>query len=353
MINIKVPNGYDGMNPPPVDLIGNAVQNDAYFDVNTTIGMMTAASMKTLRTSIRSSNGVIVEAIVTAGISNARTAGADADCFFLQRDPMKGDNPEPGTINTVVMIHGPLSKTALAEAYAIAVEAKCGACADLSVICAKSGKIAQGTGTDCMVVMCPSTTETSEGSMNSRNNNSKEANVDSNLIEYTGKHMLLGEFIGQTVREATSEAIRCNIHELHGSMWRYHCHRYMKWLENLILTRARPCVPPYPMMPVPSAPIEVLVLGVALIMFSYLSGSILPRRATILLAAASWDRYVIYFKCFLILHSSYDCNNSLSPTSITAHKISTVGSFVNSPCSPRGQGHKFCHKGVHSKSSVQ
>ena len=302
VINIQVPASYDGMNPLPIDLICNAIKNDniAQFNVDTTIGMMTAAHMKTLRTSTRSSTqGVVVETIVTAGISNARSAGADADCFFLQSDSRNDEKLEPGTINTVVIIHAPLSEPALIEAYAIAVEAKCAACADWSVTCAKSGRIAQGTGTDCMVMMCPSTPTTCQFA--SSHNCSDEANINSNLIEYAGKHMVLGEFIGQTVREATREAIRCNINQIYGSIWRYHCRRYMKWMTNLILTGAQPCVPPYPMMSVPPAPVEVLVLGIALIGLSYLSGCFLPRRATILLAAASWDRYVISLQRFMFL----------------------------------------------------
>jgi adenosylcobinamide hydrolase len=281
VINTKVPATYDGINPNPSELIDTAIRvdKDIDLDVNATIGMMTAANLNTVRTSSRSSRGVAVDAIVTAGISNARAAGADADCFFLQTSGTNEHHPEPGTINTVVVINSPLSESALIEAYAIAVEAKCAACVEISVQCSKSGMIAQGTGTDCLVLTCPS------------------FEAGCNPIEYAGKHMLLGEFIGQAVKEATREAVLCNIRQLHGSIYKYHLHRSMKWITNLILCGARPCVPPYPMMPVPSAPIEVLVLGAILIVLSYLSGFVLlPRKATVLLGAAAWDRYVCCVK---------------------------------------------------------
>jgi adenosylcobinamide amidohydrolase len=307
VINIKVPPTYDGINPNPAELIDTAIKadTDVELDANATVGMMTAANLNTVRTSSRSSKGVVVDAIVTAGISNARAVGADADCFFLKRSDDTNEHcPEPGTINTVVIINTPLTESAMIEAYAIAIEAKCAACAELSVLCSKSGMIAQGTGTDCLVLACPSFKASHYD-----NPSSDKPLPKCNSIEYAGKHMLLGEFIGQAVKEATCEAILCNIRELHGSIYRYHLHRYLRWITNLILCGARPCVPPYPMMPVPSAPMEVLALGVILIITSYLSGLILlPRKATVLLGAAAWDRYVVYLLfCLLsIVISSND-----------------------------------------------
>eukprot|EP00804_Cyclotella_cryptica_P018102 CCRYP_005893-RB/>CCRYP_005893-RB protein AED:0.02 eAED:0.02 QI:115/1/1/1/1/1/2/1139/374 len=298
VINCKVPASYDGIHPDPAILIQNAIDNDGDVQLNadSTVGLMTAAYMKTLRTATRSSSNVVVDAIVTAGVSNARAVGADADCFDLpvkskSQDKGKKTPPPPGTINTVVVINAPLSQSAMVEAYAIAIEAKCAACFDLSLTCAKSGKSAQGTGTDCVVLVCPTTSITYKQADNIHIDENGTKNCRCDLISYAGKHTLLGEFVGQAVREATREAIRANIRELYGSIWRYHCARYLKWIRNLILRGAQPCVPPFPMMPVPSAPSEVLVLGVTLILFSFFVGSLfLPRAATVLMAAASWDR---------------------------------------------------------------
>lgn len=312
VMNYKVPCTYDGLNPEPKALLRNAIQDEFASSTaeNTTIGIMTAASMKSLRTATRSAGGIVIDVIVTAGISNARAAGASADFFGILPDIKNSDSdteeksnnsksepspqpipppsespndglrqrqePPPGTINTVVVINGAaLTQAAMIEAYAIAVEAKCGACSDHSVMCANDAqRIAQGTGTDCCVLLCPS----------------EESPL---CVSYAGKHCLLAELIGQAVWEATSEAILSNLHHFYGeSIWKHYAYRYLASVRG-ILEGARPCVPPKPMDPVPRAPISVLVLGWAMVGISYLlyhNVGILPRSAAILLAAAAWDR---------------------------------------------------------------
>jgi len=53
---------------------------------------------------------------------------------------------------------------------------------------------------------------------------------------------------------------------------------------------ARPCIPPKPMMPIPSASFSVLLMGISSVSLVYLSP--LPDRAKLLLAAVAWDRYL-------------------------------------------------------------
>jgi adenosylcobinamide amidohydrolase len=293
VFNYKVPSTYDGLNPEPKAMLRTAISNEFSaasepsnsFDEgredkdSTTIGIMTAASMRSLRTATRSAGGVVVDAIVTAGISNARAAGASADFFGIlppeaTQQPEKEERPPPGTINTVVVINGAsLTEEAMIEAYAITIEAKCGACADYSIACAKNTqKLAQGTGTDCAVLLCPSN--------------------DAAPVSYSGKHCLLAELIGQAVREATAEAIRSNLDYFHGgSLSKYHASRCLRFARG-ILKGARPCVPAKPMDPVPGAPPAVLGLGTFLVLFCYglCVREFLPRPATILLAAFAWDR---------------------------------------------------------------
>lgn len=312
---------------------GSSSSSSLYCDEEKTIGLMTAASMQSLRTASRSAGGVIVDAIVTAGISNARSAGVDADCFYMfspsisqkscddndsdndndndnnrddegkfkdgnlsrdstnkisasknnlrrrqqQLQQKQRDVPPPGTINTVVVINAPLSTGAIVEAYAIVIEAKCAACADLRVKCAKSmyGDLAQGTGTDCAVLLTPRMSSTAN---------------DDVIIEYAGKHILLAEMIGQAVREATREAILSNIYHIHGgSMIRYNIYQWYRSFIG-ILQGARPCVPPFPMMPVPRAPISVIFFGWFMVIASYFATSFIGHSATVLIAATFWDR---------------------------------------------------------------
>jgi len=297
VFNYKVPCTYDGLNPEPKALIQNAIRKDFATTLSatnksessiqshetTTVGLMTAASMLSLRTATRSAGGIVVDAIVTAGLSNSRAAGAPADFFGIlppgvakQQDEKR---PPPGTINTVVVINGcSLTQSAMIEAYAIAVEAKCGACSDYSVACAKNAqKLAQGTGTDCAVLLCPSLPPNEPETIQ---------------VEYVGKHCLLAELIGQAVREATGQAILSNIDHAHNnSMLRYYFWRLYK-TSQAIFVGARPCVPPRPMDPVPRAPLSVVALGWTLVFACYCLSAfeILSRSATVLLAAAAWDR---------------------------------------------------------------
>uniref|UniRef100_A0A7S4EIN2 Uncharacterized protein n=1 Tax=Pseudo-nitzschia australis TaxID=44445 RepID=A0A7S4EIN2_9STRA len=348
VFNYKVPCTYDGLSPEPRALLRTAIGKERYssnsycdekkgnsdnnsnndndngngnnnnnnnsLDDKSTVGIMTAASMKSLRTASRSAGGIFVDVVVTAGISNSRTAGADADVFSMlpqQQDERNTGNdskssnnkttatapqehqpraPPPGTINTVVVINGaPLSEGAVVEAYAIAIEAKCAACADFRLPCAKSlygNDLAQGTGTDCAVLLTPL------ASPHSTSASTNSTNVP--LLEYAGKHCLLAELIGQAVREATREAILSNLIHLHGSLWRYHGHRWKTYFIGLLLRGARPCVPPKPMDSIPPAPLAVLLLGWGMVLVAYgihvLSPFLLPRSATVLIAATFWDR---------------------------------------------------------------
>jgi adenosylcobinamide amidohydrolase len=182
VINCLVPPTYDGLPPPPLDLLarfareeGDDPENPA-VDPRDTIGLLTAESMKTCATSSRRAGGMCVDIVVTAGLSNSRCAGADADYFaFASRNNDIDDDdadggtttttpapPDAGTINAIVIIDGmPLNPAARVEAYAIAIKAKCLAFSDHGVMCKKDPtRTASGTGTDCCVLISPTLTTT-------------------------------------------------------------------------------------------------------------------------------------------------------------------------------------------------
>jgi adenosylcobinamide-phosphate synthase len=266
-MNAKVPADYDGVTPNPVMLLQQFAAEEG-FDSNKTVGLLTAASMETLRVASRSADGVVIDAVVTAGISNARRAGVDADYFMMfgdEDDKSTGTTP-PGTINTVVITNAALTQGALVEAYAITVEAKCAACADLRVACQKSGQLAQGTGTDCTVLV---------------------SNNSGRKVQHAGKHTLFAEMVGQAVYEATREALLTNIYYMHGSLTLYTIRRWRQQVATVLLG-ARPCVPPRPMMPVPWAPASVVAVGFVFVVLAYISP--LPHSARIVLAVVAWDR---------------------------------------------------------------
>ena len=87
----------------------------------------------------------------------------------------------PGTINTIIIVNAPLTEGAMVEAYAIAIEAKCSACIDHGIVCAKDAtKLGMGTGTDCCVLISPCI----------QTNASKKSGGPKGVIKHAGKYTL-------------------------------------------------------------------------------------------------------------------------------------------------------------------
>jgi len=271
ILNVRVAADYDGKSPNPQELL-RQLANEEVPSVATenattieTIGLLTAASMKSLRISSQQATDracnqtIIVDAIVTAGISNSRAAGAKADVFsFLMpsehetngtSDADKEPNKKFGTINTIIITNAVLddSSIAMVEAYAVAIEAKCKAVADLGILCCKDpSERATGTGTDSTVLVC------------------KQATND--CILYAGKHTLFGELIGQAVYQATKEAIESNLHKLYKDYPVSPALCYQLRCCKLQILQAfqeghRPLVPARPMKPIPTPRPWVLMVG--------------------------------------------------------------------------------------------
>ena len=147
----------------------------------TTVGMMTSASMDSFRLASRSSQGVEISALVTAGISNARCAGDRAD-----RRTFQTDTDPTGTINIIILTNAMMSYAAMVESVMLATEAKTVAMRKLGVKSPVSGAIATGTGTDAIAVANGFGSET---------------------IRYCGKHVLFGEMLASVVIEAITESL--------------------------------------------------------------------------------------------------------------------------------------------------
>jgi len=285
-----------------------------------TIGLLTAASMQSVSVASRSASDsskeesstvvggektreeskevVNIDVIVTAGLSNSRSSGADADYFILldtnNDNPTAIDDdtntppPPPGTINTIIIIDKPLTSSALIEAYAIAIEAKCLACIEHTVLCSKdNSKYGMGTGTDCCVLVCPTPITSSSSSVD---NKASKKEGSSKIIKHAGKHTLFAELLGQAVHEATSKSIMINIHHLH---YNYFTYIIQQWLKSLmaLLKGARPCIPSQPMMPIPNASVSIIMMGLLLVLLIYIVPK-LNDKTKLLLGAVIWDRYL-------------------------------------------------------------
>jgi len=151
----------------------------------TTVGMMTSASMDSFRLASRSSQGVAISVLVTAGISNARCAGDRADWRTFQTDA-----DPTGTINIIILTNAMMSHAAMVESVMLATEAKTVAMRRLGVKSPVSGAIATGTGTDAIAVANGFGSET---------------------IRFCGKHVLFGEMLASIVIEAITESLRDRI----------------------------------------------------------------------------------------------------------------------------------------------
>ncbi len=169
-----------------------AVVRNLCRDPRHAVAMMTGAQIARVGFSSRARDGLMVGAWCTAGCANALRVGdrategvprakATANC--------KSSTVTPGTINIIVAINQSLTRAALAEALQIAVEARVAAVHDAQVASVRSGKIATGTGTDCIVVAAPA------------------SGPRANSIVYCGKHTLPGELIGRAVMRSCAVAI--------------------------------------------------------------------------------------------------------------------------------------------------
>lgn len=149
-----------------------------------TSGMSTAARIENSAVARRSYHGVEVMSIATAGIDvNAGRAGEPAP-----HDEFKNQTIfEPGTINIFLFINARLDDGCLTRSIVTATEAKTAALQELMANSVYSEGLATGSGTDTIIAV---------------------ANEASPTVLYSaGKHVLLGQMIGETVKEAVHNAL--------------------------------------------------------------------------------------------------------------------------------------------------
>ena len=155
---------------------------------SSTIGMMTAASMHSLRILSDTLEETCITVALTCGLSNARRAGDTADISALFPS-----HASHGTINIFVMIDTPLHAKAMVEALSLVAEAKAATLQDLNIKSSISNGIATGTGTDSTAIAC---------AIHQKN---------TPQIQYCGKHMKLGEMIAHLVSSALSSSIQRHV----------------------------------------------------------------------------------------------------------------------------------------------
>ncbi|MGH1487077.1 MAG: adenosylcobinamide amidohydrolase [Cellvibrionaceae bacterium] len=154
------------------------------LSVDTSIGMMTAASMRSCCITTTEIEGQKIIVCVTTGLGNLRCAGDKAEYRHLYSPPKKID-----TINMLIATSAALSPAAKVEALMIATEAKVAALDSLGLKSVVSGRLATGTGTDALAIVSP------------------ELKSNSRQIDYVGKHTLFGEALAcLTIKAITHSA---------------------------------------------------------------------------------------------------------------------------------------------------
>lgn len=139
-----------------------------------TVGLMTAVRLKNY--SLKMSRNPTVAAIVTAGLSYPAAAG----------DEIHVSKVHHGTINTILIIDGSITDSAMIDAVITATEAKTLALRNIDVRSRFSDEVASGTTTDAVCVAC-----TERGKR----------------CEYAGTATSLGQAIARTTCGAVEEAI--------------------------------------------------------------------------------------------------------------------------------------------------
>jgi adenosylcobinamide hydrolase len=146
-----------------------------------TVGMMTAASMKSLRLCREDIQGRQFAVLVTTGLENARRSGDRAEYRHLHAVPL-----ERGTINLCMITDARVLDHAMIEMITIATEAKVAILHELNIVSPVSGGLATGTGTDAVAVFSGNTGDP---------------------ISFAGKHTLLGERLAIMVMQIIRESI--------------------------------------------------------------------------------------------------------------------------------------------------
>ena len=179
LLNLKVPKNSGADLEDPATTLARHCQRHNWQ--GKTIGMMTAASMKSLRLYSETLEGVQIMVATTTGIGNARRAGDQAE-YRAFDDSVR----QFGTINTVVATTALLSDAAMVETHMIATEAKVAILQELSVMSAVSDRLATGTGTDVTAIV---------------------SGNDAPKIHYAGKHTLFGEKVAQLTMQAIADSL--------------------------------------------------------------------------------------------------------------------------------------------------
>lgn len=150
--------------------------------------MGTAANMNYASIVTHSDGDLAVTAGVTAGVTGNAACAGDPAGWRETGGAWEPVNPHAGTINTILLINRDVTEGTLARAIVTMTEAKSTALTRLAIGSLYSRDAATGTGTDQFCVAAALRGETP--------------------LTSASPHVVLGQLIGTSVRDATLEALR-------------------------------------------------------------------------------------------------------------------------------------------------
>jgi len=145
------------------------------FEPEESLSFMTSAPLDEYCDIVQQTDTEWVRCIATVGLSNALRIG----------DPTSPIT-SAGTINLLIQTSRPLGFSASLEALSLAAEARTLVVFEAAVPSIVTGRIATGTGTDCIAIASPLRDE---------------------CAIYAGKHTSMGHLVGESVRIAVAQGV--------------------------------------------------------------------------------------------------------------------------------------------------
>ncbi|HEY2150801.1 MAG TPA: adenosylcobinamide amidohydrolase [Vicinamibacterales bacterium] len=158
------------------------------LDSSATAVMGTAANMNYAAIATEEDAGIIVTAVITAGVATNAICAGDPASWRETPEGMAKVATVAGTINTILLVNRAMTAAAMARTIVTMTEGKSAALQRLAIPSCYSSDLATGTGTDQFCVAAPLHGEAP--------------------LTSASPHMKLGEMTGAAVRRATGEAIR-------------------------------------------------------------------------------------------------------------------------------------------------
>lgn len=178
-LNLRVSGDAPGEPASPADTVASLARACGWEGA--CVGMLTAASMQSLRIRRAVVGGEEFVVLATTGLGNARRAGDRAEYRMLGEVPQVA-----GTINLAVLASARLDPPVMVEAVMIVTEAKVAALQELAVRSLLSDALATGTGTDAIAVF---------------------SGLGPMSLPYAGKHTLAGEILARLTLAAVGDSI--------------------------------------------------------------------------------------------------------------------------------------------------